>query len=335
MARVLATPGSDVVFARVLQVALEAGMDGDALRQLRGHETWAERTWIWGRIMQILRDDGFPIRVAQSYSVGEIGALGMVAQVAPNLRGAFERMIRYQQVLTGSVLARMHDDRARGVTLFEVLPVEGNGLGARCRREEMVASGLKMARDITGEHVRPRRVCFAHAAPPVTREHEAFFDCEIRFGAWCDGLEFDPETLAVALPGADAAQSDFWADHLRAIAGEPPLEAATLESRVSEALRSSVGRSSPSMGAIAQGLGMSPRTLRRRLLEKGTSYHELLDRVRCDLADELLSAPGRKIWEVALLLGFSDSSAFHRAYVRWTGTTPARGRARSRSSIRT
>ena len=68
---------------------------------------------------------------------------------------------------------------------------------------------------------------------------------------------------------------------------------------------------------------MSTRTLRRRLLEHRTSYHEILDRVRRELADELLGDPDHKLSEVAFLLGFSDASAFHRAYVRWTGRTPA------------
>ena len=331
MDRARANPGSEIVFARVLQAAREAGMDGDSLRRLLGHEAWAERSWIWSQIMRSVRLPGFPIRVAQLYSVGEIGPLGMVAQVAPDLRSAFERLVHYQHVLTGSALGRIREARARGVSVFEVLAVEGSGLGARCRREEMVASGLKLARDIAQAPVRPLRVCFAHPAPHDTCEHEAFFDCPVSFGERYDGLEFEPETLATPLPGADPELSEFWVEHLRSVAGDPPGTSSTLEGRVRQAIRASAGKSSLSMEAIAQGLGMSPRTLRRRLLESGSRYHELLDRVRRELADELLAAPDRKVWEVAALLGFSDPSAFHRAYVRWTGQTPRRAAVRSRT----
>ena len=204
-----------------------------------------------------------------------------------------------------------------------ILPVEGSDLGARCRREMMVASGLKFARDISGVWVRPRRVCFAHAEPRDLREHEAFFDCEVRFGAGYDGLEFDRDTLAIPLPGADADLSQFLVEHLRAIAGDPPPAAATLEGRVRQAICQRLGNQTLTMAALAQELGMSTRTLRRRLLEHRTSYHEILDRVRRELADELLGDPDHKLSEVAFLLGFSDASAFHRAYVRWTGRTPA------------
>ena len=77
---------------------------------------------------------------------------------------------------------------------------------------------------------------------------------------------------------------------------------------------------------------MSTRTLRRRLLEQRTSYHEILDRVRRELADEMLGDPDHTLSEVAYLLGFSDASAFNRAYVRWTGTTPA-SRRRPRTIV--
>jgi AraC-like DNA-binding protein len=314
--------GSLIVFARVLEAAREAGMDVASLRELHG-DAWTERGRIWSQIMRAVRIDGFPIRVVKRYSAGEIVPLGMVAQVAPDLRSAFQRMLDHQHALTGMVLARMHDDAARSTTILEVLPVEGSDLGGRCRREMIVASGLKVARDITGEWIRPRRVCFAHAEPRDPREHEAFFDCEVRFDSEYDGFELDRDTLAIPLPGADPDLSQFLVEHLHAIAGDPPADLATLEGSVRQAICSRLGKQPLAIGALAKELGMSSRTLRRRLIEQRTSYHDILDRVRRELADELLADPDHKLSEVAFLLGFSDASAFHRAYVRWTGRTPA------------
>src|SRR5262245_46434707 len=109
MAPLLASLGSPIVLARTLQAAREAGMDEAALRELHGDEPWHERPQIWTRIMRAIRVDGFPIRVAQRFSIGEIGPLGMVAAVAPDLRSAFQRLTEYQQVLTGTAVARMRD----------------------------------------------------------------------------------------------------------------------------------------------------------------------------------------------------------------------------------
>src|SRR3990172_1044576 len=114
MASHLASLGAPIVFARALQVAREAGMDVASLRELDGDKAWTERRGIWGRIMRAVRVDGFPIRVAQRYSIGEIGPLGMAAQVAPDLRSAFQRLIHHQHILTGTAFARMRDDVARG-----------------------------------------------------------------------------------------------------------------------------------------------------------------------------------------------------------------------------
>jgi AraC-like DNA-binding protein len=314
--------GSPIVFARVLEAAREAGMDVASLREFYEDEPWKERHRIWSQIMRTVRVDGFPIRVAQRYSAGEIGPLGMVAKVAPDLRSALQRLLDHHHVLTGVEYARMRDDISRETTILELLPVDGTDLGARCHREMMIASGLKFARDISGAWIRPRRVCFRHAAPRDPREHEAFFACEVRFGAGYDGLEFDRDTLAIPLPGADPDLSRFLVEHLRATVGDPPA-AGTLEERVRRAIFRRLGNETLAMAALAQELGMSTRTLRRRLLEQRTSYHEILDRVRRELADDLLGGPDHKLSDVAFLLGFSDASAFHRAYVRWTGRTPA------------
>ena len=316
----MANLGSPLVFARMLEAAREAGMDKAALHDLRQDEAWAERGRVWGQVMRTLRVDAFPIHVAQGYSVGAIGALGLAAQFAPDLRSAFQRLIHHQNVLTGTPIGRMRDDLADGTTLLEHLRVEGSDLGGRCRREMMVASALKFARDISGVSVRPRRVCFSHPAPGDPREHETFFDCEVRFDSDYDGLEFDRDTLAIPLPSADVDLSRLLVEHLHAVAGDPP---ASLEGRVRQAICRRLGKQTLAMAPLAQELGMSPRTLRRRLLEQQTSYNDILDHVRRELADELLGDPDHKVSEIAFLLGFSDASAFHRAYVRWTGNTPA------------
>jgi AraC-like DNA-binding protein len=117
--------------------------------------------------------------------------------------------------------------------------------------------------------------------------------------------------------------SQFLVEPLAAIADGSPSKAATLEGSVRHAIRERLGKQALAMDAVAQEFGMSTRTLSRRLVERGSSYHEILDGVRRELADVLISDPHNKLSEIALLLGFSDASAFHRAYVRWTGRTPA------------
>src|SRR5262245_66264478 len=93
--------GSPLVFARALQAAREAGMDVSSLRELHGDEPWRQRLGIWGGMMRAVRVDGFPIRVAQRYYAGEIGPLGMIAEVAHDLRRAFVSLDTPQHVDRG------------------------------------------------------------------------------------------------------------------------------------------------------------------------------------------------------------------------------------------
>jgi AraC-like DNA-binding protein len=312
-----------IEFAGVLQEAREIGVDAAPLCEFNADDAWNERSHNWGRVMREVRIDGFPIRVARRTSVGEMGPLALAARVAPDLLSALRRLIDMEHVVTGRRLAAgMREDVARGIVTVQ-LPIGDSDLGWRCRREMLIACGLKFTREILGAWIRPRRACFRHARPRDASEHEAFFDCEVRFDAEYDGLEFARDTLATPLPGADRDMSQFLVEPLAAIADGSPSKAATLEGSVRHAIRERLGKQALAMDAVAQEFGMSTRTLSRRLVERGSSYHEILDGVRRELADVLISDPHNKLSEIALLLGFSDASAFHRAYVRWTGRTPA------------
>jgi len=312
-----------IEFGGVLQTARELGIDVAPLCEFHGDEGLSERSQNWDRIMRAVRLDGFPIRVAQRVSFGEIGLIGMAARVAPDLRTALEHSIDIRRLFPGALNAFwMRDDVARGTTVIE-LRLGNLGLGWRCRREMMIASALQFARDISRTWIRPRSVSFRHGEPGDPSEHRAYFDCEVRFDAEFDGIEFDRHTLEIPLPGADGNLSRFLVEHLGAVAGDPPSESATLESRVRQAIQSRLGKQTLAMDPLARELGMSTRTLARRLARHETSYHEILDGVRREQADALIDDPEKSLSEIASLLGFSDASAFHRAYVRWNGRTPS------------
>jgi AraC-like DNA-binding protein len=312
-----------IEFGGVLQTAREIGIDVAPLCEFHGDDGLSERSRNWDRIMRAVRLDGFPIRVAQRISFGEIGLIGMAARVAPDLRTALEHSIDIRRVFPGALNAFwVREDVARGTTVVE-LRLGNLGLGWRCRREMMIASVLRFAREISGTRIRPRCVYFRHAEPSDPSEHQAYFDCEVRFDADLDAIEFDRDTLAIPLPGADGNLSRFLLDHRGAIAGAPPSASATLETKVRQAIRSRLGEQTLAMEPVARELGLSARTLARRLARHESSYHEILDDVRRELADALIDDPDRSLSEVASLLGFSDASAFHRAYVRWNGRTPS------------
>ena len=110
------------------------------------------------------------------------------------------------------------------------------------------------------------------------------------------------------------------------LAKYPPRD--SLVDRVQSIITNEFRGGDPSLDRIADQLGLTPRTLQRKLHELGTSHNELLDHMRRQLAMRYLREPEMAICEVAYLLGFSESSSFHRAFKRWTGVTPKEYRER-------
>jgi AraC-like DNA-binding protein len=165
-------------------------------------------------------------------------------------------------------------------------------------------------------------VRFSHPAPPSTAAHEAWFRAPVSFGAAASSLELSEASLALPLRTANAKRLA----ELDAAAGtdEAPVvtAAVTLRQRVLDTIAAHLDRHPPSLDVVARHLGLTVRTLTRKLRDEDTSYRALLDEARARVAGQLLLESTRPLKEVAQLVGFSEPSAFHRAFQRWYGNNP-------------
>jgi AraC-like DNA-binding protein len=129
------------------------------------------------------------------------------------------------------------------------------------------------------------------------------------------------------------ALRDRLAECESAIAGNvAPIPSKSFVERARVAIASRLAHGRPPIGAIARALHASPRTIQRRLGEQGTSYGDLIDSVRRERVESLVTAGRLSITEIAFLAGFTDVSGFRRAYKRWTGLAPSDARARENGS---
>lgn len=175
----------------------------------------------------------------------------------------------------------------------------------------------------------PAFVAFRHEAPNDTSEHERLFGCEVRFGASENAIGLPKGMLEAPLRQRDAELSSV----MDRFAGEllerlPELD--DLMARARTEVWRLVREGDASADGLAEALGMSPRTLHRRLTDIGTSYQRLHDEVRYVEAQWMLQRPGMTVSEVAFLLGFSEPAAFSRAFKRWAGESPGAYRERAR-----
>jgi AraC-like DNA-binding protein len=187
--------------------------------------------------------------------------------------------------------------------------------------EFIVAAWLVVARQATGRHLVPIEASFRHAAPGDLTEHRRFFGARVRFGGAANGLVLPRRLLDLPLVAAEPGLTAVLERHMRTLAERMP----TVESLSARVRQIVAGALPEALGeeAVARRLRISRRTLQRQLAVEGTSFRAVFDALRRDLATRYLHEREIGVAEVAFLLGFSEASAFHRAFRRWCGTTPA------------
>jgi AraC-like DNA-binding protein len=170
-----------------------------------------------------------------------------------------------------------------------------------------------------------------HPKPADTAAHERIFRSHVRFDQSAAAMHFESRFLRVPLRSADSKLATLLEPHAKA-----ELEKLDDSQRgVVDALRPALVRAlrcagTPSLEEMARQLAVSPRTLQRQLSEAGTSFRQLLGEAQSAWAADLLLEPSLGTAEVAALLGFSETAAFHRSFKRWTGLTPHQHRLRNR-----
>lgn len=262
-------------------------------------------------------DFGLPFRYASTVQVDNFGALGLALKTATTVREALLRMARYILVLSDTLEYQL-DAVSGGAEL--VLNRPSHRRGAQLANECALAADLALLRQITGSKVAPAAVSFRHPRPRSTEHHRAFFGCPTRFDDRVNALHLSDETLTTRTLLADEGLSAFilaTLDEMKQAKTERPLPG-----QVHSAVTDSLPDGRPTKPEIARRLGMSTRTLGRRLAAHGETYQAIVVRAQREAAESLLDHGNSSLAEVAFLTGFSDQSAFTRAFKGWTGQTP-------------
>lgn len=261
-----------------------------------------------------------PLRTAASMELDEYGALGLAFKAATSLGASYARIERYARLWSSVVEYELRPDPLG--MLFVLQRAGERRLGLRLSNEATLASAVSIARQVSPAPVTPLQVLVRHAAPKTLDAHEAWFGCPVRFDAELDAILFSSQTLAAPNRLGDEGISSYLVSHLNAELSEISLEA-TIVRQAKDAIAQALSEGAPRMPDIARGLGLSARSFHRRLSEHGLSFKTLTDETRRDLAKGLLRDKQHSLAEIAFLTGFSEQSAFTRAFRRWVGRTPA------------
>lgn len=255
-------------------------------------------------------------------------ALGHAWLASGTLAEALRRVARYTRVLSEFWKAELAEEPA-GVR-FTIAYGDRDAYGPLSRHDAVLAATVKLARITYGDAFAPIEVSVERARPACAGRFEQWFRAPIAWGAAAPSLLLRREDLvlplATANPGVAVAAERIAADYAAR------LDRDDVRARVKRELLGMLPSGAPSQARIARALALSPRTLHRRLADAGTSFVELLDETRRDLALEYLRRSDYAVGEVAYLVGFAETSSFNRAFRRWTGRSPSEFRRTPRAA---
>ena len=266
------------------------------------------------------------LEVARNVTPTTFHALGYSQVASTTLKEAFERSVRYFHIISDA--GELAFERQDGEYRFEIRTEPGVDAPAQESMDAFAAVLVRMVRGLAGRDAWPLAVELPRAAPDKPALYRRVFGCEPRYGAAQTALVFDSALIERPLDGANpelARQNDqIVIEHLAR------LSRSQLSGRVRAMLVSALPNGVPEAGKIAAALHLSPRSLQRKLAAEGTSFKALLEQSREALARAYLAAGNHSVSEVTFLLGYTDTSAFSRAFRRWSGVAPslyASGRA--------
>jgi AraC-like DNA-binding protein len=274
---------------------------------------------IWQAADRALGDDDLGIHLAESgVSAASFGVVGYLVRASTTVGEALARAQQFH---------RLVKDRGRlelvatpsTVTVIDA-PEADRTQWPRAIAELSIANYVHLARAWTGRPFVPREVRFQHARPRDTRELERFFGCKLLFGQRDNALVVSRDAIATPFTTSEPELGGY----LEATAATrlAQLPAPSLLDEVRAAIGDELRCGEVDIERVARRVGITPRSLQRRLRDEGTSYREQVDAIRHHRALDLIRR-GVPLGAIAEHLGFSEARAFRRAFRRWTGLVPS------------
>jgi AraC-like DNA-binding protein len=286
-----------------------------------------------GRAVTLTGDDAFGLHWAEGSSFATFGLVGALTTAVPTFESAVETLIGVFPLLSdGNELAlRTKGESAALHYGFAASSATRGVTPSRYVREEIVtAASMRLLELFAGDVRADCTAHFTYPSPSHVGEYTRFFRGGERFGRSFTGIAFSRKLLRARRLFHDGALEQT----LRGIA-EVRLRKTAPPAGFADRVRARLSKDpaeKSNMKTLAQRLGVSERSLRRHLAREQVSYPDIRTEVLSARARELLNDPDLSIKEISFAMGFSEPTAFHRAFRRWTGTTVAAFRAPTRSA---
>ena len=268
---------------------------------------------------RVTGDDCFGLHFGESFHPKNIGPLAYVALNSPTIGIGIQNVERYLHVYDSSAKWFFTVEGNRGYIRYVLTDIGFEPL--RQSNEHGMTIIVNTLRMMVGSQWAPQEVQFAHEAPEQTSEHHRIFRAPVVFGCETNALVIELSLIEREVPAADQQLYRIIKQYLDQALSKIPREDNVLSS-IRKAIAESMRDGDPKLSQVAKKVAMGPRTLQRRLKEYGLDFKKLVEDTRQRFAVSYLNDRKNSLTEVAFLLGYSEVSAFNRAFKRWTRSTP-------------
>lgn len=261
-----------------------------------------------------------------------LGPLALLANFTTTLQEWIDTALVYWKFHTNAFTMQQLEDPANGLAVFRYRP-DSVALPTRQLTEHVLGNVCSLTRQVTGfVELDPTVIRFQHSKPSDTSVHDRVFRCPIEFNAEHDEIVFDPRYLQYKTNGNMKLFKPLVGYYMRQRIQRLPIYDQTMTATIGAAIPSVIGTGRCNAEFISQSLGLTPKKLQRLLASEGTTFSEILESVRRDLAQCLLVKSDAPVARIAGLLDYSTTAPFTLAFKRWTGKSPIEYRKSERRS---
>jgi AraC-like DNA-binding protein len=308
------------------QITRSVGLTPAAVSKPDGFIPCAQFARLLDEAAHATGDDCFGLHFGERFNPKDAGPVAYVMINSPTIQAGFQNAGRYLSVHNQAAKVSFGVD-GRFAYARHVL-VDPAIEAPRQHNEYSMAVALSMVRLMAGSRWAPLETHFAHPDPGQHSEQARVFGAPVSFGREANAFVIEREFLDRQVPAADQRLYPILRRYLDEVLTEVPQEDDLLAS-VRRAVAESMRNGDPSLTTVGERVAMGPRTLQRRLKDQGVEFKTLVDDTRRLFAVAYLRSPDHTLAEIAYLLGYSEVSAFNRAFRRWTGSTPSEYRRRA------
>lgn len=300
-------------------LARAVGISADHLRNPDGRVSIRQVQALWREVVLATGDPNIALKLGEMINPVAVGVLAYVMMHSPTLGRAFEKLCQYQNIVCDGIQTTGHRSGTQFVLSLQLRSPD------IIYPEYAVNSELSIyqsaIRAMTGLTISALEIRFSYPRPADTRDHERVFaPARLVFDAPETAMVLDAALLDMPVLNASPSLFVLFEQHADDLLQR--LRTPTLSSRVRTEIVALMKGEEPTLATIADRLAMGVRTLQLHLKDEGTSYQQLLDDIRKDLALRHLREANLSTTDIAYLLGFAEPSVFFRSFKKWTGQTP-------------